>query len=77
MGSNNNPNIYAEKMLSSLPQLLEDMLKLSEDRDTCDVEFLLGRDESDKVYGHKIIFTARCKSFPSSAAISKKYKIII
>lgn len=51
------PPIF-DKALAGLPQLLEDLEKLSEDHDSCDVVFLLGREE-DRVYGHKIILMAR------------------
>lgn len=47
-----------DKALAGLPQLLEDLQKLSEDQESCDVVFLLGREE-ERVFGHKIILMAR------------------
>ena len=47
-----------DKTLAGLPQLLDDLHKLSEDQDSCDVVFLLGREE-ERVYAHKIILMAR------------------
>ncbi|XP_026480146.1 uncharacterized protein LOC113386590 [Ctenocephalides felis] len=43
-------------------KLLEDLLRLSEDHDSADVVFLIGKSE-EKVYAHRIILMARCKSF--------------
>lgn len=47
-----------DQALVGLPQLLDDLQLLSEDHDTCDVVFLLGREE-ERVYSHKIILMAR------------------
>lgn len=47
-----------DKAMAGLPQLLDDLQKLSEDQDSCDVVFLLGREE-ERVYAHKIILMAR------------------
>lgn len=47
-----------DQALAGLPQLLQDLQKLSEDHDTCDVVFLIGREE-ERVYAHKIILMAR------------------
>lgn len=47
-----------DKALAGLPQLLEDLQKLSEDQESCDVVFLLGIEEV-RVFGHKIILMAR------------------
>lgn len=47
-----------DQALVGLPQLLDDLQLLSEDQDTCDVVFLLGREE-ERIYSHKIILMAR------------------
>lgn len=47
-----------EKTAAGVPQLLEDLQKLLEDQDSCDIVFILGRDE-ERVYAHKIILMAR------------------
>lgn len=43
---------------AGVPQLLDDLQKLLDDQESCDIVFLLGRDE-DRVYAHKIILMAR------------------
>lgn len=48
----------SDKNLPGIPQLLEDLQRLSEDKESCDVIFLLGHEE-DRVYAHKIILNAR------------------
>lgn len=50
------------EVLAGVPQLLDDMLKLVDDQETADVVFLLGREE-EKIYAHRLILMARCKSF--------------
>lgn len=50
------------KVLAGVPQLLDDLHKLVDDQDTADVVFLLGREE-EKIYAHRLILMARCKSF--------------
>ncbi|XP_059608145.1 uncharacterized protein LOC132255985 [Phlebotomus argentipes] len=65
MGSrapNSNSFLLGDKALAGLPQLLDDLQRLSEDQDSADVVFLVGRDE-ERVYAHRIIMMARCKSF--------------
>ncbi|KAG8236714.1 hypothetical protein J437_LFUL016597 [Ladona fulva] len=47
-----------KQSLSGVPQLLEDLQKLSEDKDSADVVFLLGREEVP-VYAHRIVLMAR------------------
>lgn len=56
-------------MTSSVECLLDALQRLSEDQDSSDIVFLLGRDE-ERVYAHRIILMVRCKSFqqPASAA---------
>ncbi|XP_046397700.1 kelch-like protein diablo [Ischnura elegans] len=54
-----------QQSLSGVPQLLEDLQKLSEDKDSADVVFLLGREEVP-VYAHRIVLMARCKSFETA-----------
>ena len=48
--------------LSGVLRLLEDLSRLSEDKDSSDLMFLLGREETP-VYAHRIIMQARCKNF--------------
>lgn len=48
--------------LSGVPRLLEDMSRLLEDKDSADLVFLVGREESP-IYAHRIILQARCKNF--------------
>lgn len=51
-----NPNLSDK--FSGVPRLLEDLQKLSEDRESADLLFLVGREET-AIYGHKILFRAR------------------
>lgn len=44
--------------MSGVPRLLEDLARLSEDKDSADIVFLLGRDETP-VYAHRLILQAR------------------
>ncbi|GAB1866107.1 BTB/POZ domain-containing protein 9 [Camponotus japonicus] len=57
-----------EAGLAGVPRLLEDLARLSEDKDSADIVFLLGRDETP-VYAHRIILQARCKNFTASKRI--------
>ncbi|KAJ8716367.1 hypothetical protein PYW08_013652 [Mythimna loreyi] len=50
---------------AGLPGLLRDLQRLSEDQDSADIVFILGTNE-EKVYAHKIILIARCKSFQNT-----------
>ncbi|XP_072947341.1 serine-enriched protein [Epargyreus clarus] len=50
---------------AGLPALLRDLQRLSEDIDSADIVFILGSAE-EKVYAHKIILIARCKSFQNT-----------
>ncbi|RVE51378.1 hypothetical protein evm_003933 [Chilo suppressalis] len=50
---------------AGLPGLLRDLQRLSEDQDSSDIVFILGTAE-EKVYAHKIILIARCKSFQNT-----------
>lgn len=50
--------VLCDQALAGLPQLLNDLQILSEDQDSCDVLFLLGREE-ERLYAHKIILMAR------------------
>ncbi|CAK1586549.1 unnamed protein product [Parnassius mnemosyne] len=50
---------------AGLPGLLRDLQRLSEDQDSADVVFILGTSE-EKVYAHRIILVARCKSFQNT-----------
>ncbi|XP_011066219.1 PREDICTED: uncharacterized protein LOC105153173 isoform X1 [Acromyrmex echinatior] len=54
-----------EAGLAGVPRLLEDLARLSEDKDSADIVFLLGRDETP-VYAHRIILQARCKNFTAA-----------
>lgn len=48
--------------MSGVPRLLEDLARLSEDKDSADIVFLLGRDETP-VYAHRLILQARSVSY--------------
>jgi len=48
--------------IAGVPQLLDDFQKLIEDQESADVVFLLGREE-ERIYAHRLILMARCKSF--------------
>ena len=50
--------VSGEVGLAGVPRLLEDLARLSEDNDSADIVFLLGREETP-VYGHRIILQAR------------------
>ncbi|KOX78066.1 hypothetical protein WN51_05954 [Melipona quadrifasciata] len=50
--------LSGEAGLAGVPRLLEDLARLSEDKDTADIVFLLGRDEMP-IYAHRIILQAR------------------
>uniref|UniRef100_A0A182U0F5 Probable small nuclear ribonucleoprotein E n=1 Tax=Anopheles melas TaxID=34690 RepID=A0A182U0F5_9DIPT len=58
-------SVICDKVLAGLPQLLDDLQKLSEDQDTADIVFVLGTGE-ERVYAHRIILMARCKSFQNT-----------
>lgn len=44
--------------MAGVPYLLDAMQKLSEDQESCDVVFLVGR-EDERIYAHNIILQAR------------------
>lgn len=70
--------VSGEAGLAGVPRLLEDLARLSEDKDTADIVFLLGRDETP-VYAHRIILQARSvlESFrPSRPSDSKTVELI-
>ncbi|KAI5644208.1 BTB/POZ domain-containing protein [Phthorimaea operculella] len=50
---------------AGLPGLLRDLQRLSEDQDSADIVFILGTAE-EKIYAHRIILVARCKSFQNT-----------
>ncbi|XP_053606682.1 uncharacterized protein LOC128673097 [Plodia interpunctella] len=50
---------------AGLPGLLRDLQRLAEDHDSADIVFILGTAE-EKVFAHKIIMIARCKSFQNT-----------
>lgn len=60
--STSTSGVLGEAGLAGVPRLLEDLARLSEDKDTADIVFLLGRDETP-VYGHRIILQARSVQF--------------
>jgi hypothetical protein len=60
--------VPGETNLAGVLRLLEDLARLSEDKDSADIVFLLGREESP-VYAHRIIMQARCKNFSSGKCI--------
>ncbi|KAG4070335.1 hypothetical protein HA402_006477 [Bradysia odoriphaga] len=65
MGSRVPLTTLCEKTAPGVPQLLDDLQKLLDDQESCDIVFLLGRDE-ERVYAHKILLMARCKSFQTA-----------
>ncbi|CAG5102608.1 Similar to BTBD19: BTB/POZ domain-containing protein 19 (Homo sapiens) [Cotesia congregata] len=62
LGSAGGAGVVGEAGLAGVPRLLEDLTRLSEDNESADIVFLLGRDETP-VYGHRIILQVRCKNF--------------
>lgn len=44
--------------VAGLPQLIDDLQRLSEDQDSADVVFICGREE-ERIYAHRIIMMAR------------------
>jgi len=48
---------YSSQLIMSLPQLIEDLQRLSEDQDSADVVFICGRDE--RIYAHRLMLMAR------------------
>ncbi|XP_070503538.1 serine-enriched protein [Chironomus tepperi] len=59
-----------DKVLAGVPQLLDDFHKMIDDQETADVVFLLGREE-ERIYAHRLILMARCKSFQVTASSNK------
>ncbi|XP_055318963.1 uncharacterized protein LOC129576898 [Sitodiplosis mosellana] len=55
----------SEKSLAGVPQLLVDLQRLSEDQETSDIVFIVDREE-ERIYAHKIILQARCRSFQTT-----------
>ncbi|KAH1002259.1 hypothetical protein HUJ04_008361 [Dendroctonus ponderosae] len=62
VGGLNAASLSTDKALAGVPRLLDDLQRLSEDTDSADIVFLLGREE-ERIYAHRIILMARCKSF--------------
>lgn len=53
-----------DKASSGVPRLLEDFCRLSEDRDSCDLILVAGREEQqESIYAHRLILRARCTAF--------------
>ncbi|KAL3284598.1 hypothetical protein HHI36_018754 [Cryptolaemus montrouzieri] len=61
-GASGLTGLAADKALAGVPRLLDDLERLSEDTDSADIVFILGREE-ERVFAHKVILMARCKSF--------------
>ncbi|KAI8123466.1 putative small nuclear ribonucleoprotein E [Lucilia cuprina] len=59
------PLICDGQSVAGLPQLIDDLQRLSEDQDSADVVFICGREE-ERIYAHRIIMMARCKSFKTN-----------
>lgn len=51
----------ADKALAGVPRLLDDLQRLSEDSDSADIVFVLGREE-ERVFAHRVILMARSDS---------------
>lgn len=58
VGASTGAVVSGEAGLAGVPRLLEDLARLSEDKESADIVFLLGRDETP-VYAHRIILQAR------------------
>ncbi|KAF7271972.1 hypothetical protein GWI33_015208 [Rhynchophorus ferrugineus] len=65
VGGLNTTGLPADKALAGVPRLLDDLQRLSEDVDSADIIFILGREE-ERVYAHRVILMARCKSFQTA-----------
>ncbi|XP_055371995.1 uncharacterized protein LOC129605978 [Condylostylus longicornis] len=59
------PTPMCDKAMAGIPQLIDDLQRLSEDQDSSDVVFILGREE-ERIYAHRIMLMARCKSFQTA-----------
>jgi hypothetical protein len=58
MGTRVQGAIHSDKTVSGVTGLLDDLRRLLEDKESADIVFLLGRDESP-VYAHRVILAAR------------------
>lgn len=52
------PLLCDNQTMAGLPQLIEDLQRLSEDQDSADVVFVCGREE-ERIYAHRIILMTR------------------
>lgn len=64
-GLSTSASLPADKALAGVPRLLDDLQRLSEDTDSADVVFVLGREE-ERVFAHRVILMARYVSFSLS-----------
>lgn len=60
VGGLNTTGLSADKALAGVPRLLDDLQRLSEDTDSADIVFILGREE-ERVFAHRVILMARYK----------------
>lgn len=58
VGGFNATGLPADKALAGVPRLLDDLQRLSEDTDSADIIFILGREE-ERVFAHRVILMAR------------------
>lgn len=58
MSSRGSGSLPADKALAGVPRLLDDLKRLSEDADSADIVFILGREE-ERVFAHRVILMAR------------------
>lgn len=58
VGGVGSSGLPADKALAGVPRLLDDLQRLSEDSDSADIVFILGREE-ERVYAHRVILIAR------------------
>lgn len=58
VGGVNTAGLPADKALAGVPRLLDDLQRLSEDTDSADIVFILGREE-ERVFAHRVILMAR------------------
>lgn len=58
VGGLGSSGLAADKALAGVPRLLDDLKRLSEDVDSADIVFILGREE-ERVFAHRVILMAR------------------
>ncbi|KAJ8957497.1 hypothetical protein NQ318_020524 [Aromia moschata] len=70
VGGLSTAGLPADKALAGVPRLLDDLQRLSEDTDSADIVFILGREE-ERVFAHRVILMARLvQSLPGIRPLS-------